>query len=277
MTVPEGDTPEWISALPMYDFPHLRAPHDALWEALAERLRARGLKNLPHRLTRERGHLHILGDPSLLFGQTCEYPLATSHSGSAALVGAPRYAVPGCSGARYCSLVVVREDDPVEALAGLRGRRCAVNEWSSNSGMNLLRAAIAEVSGGEPFFESVMVSGSHRGSVALVAGGQADVAAIDCVTFAHLRQVCPADVARLRVLAMTPSSPSLPFIAGRASGQSTITALRVCLADVMQDPSLASVREQLFLEGIELETDPQFTVVRGLQRRAAALGYAVLS
>jgi ABC-type phosphate/phosphonate transport system substrate-binding protein len=276
MTASAGDTPQWISGLPMYDFPHLRAAHAALWEALAERLRARGVKNVPRRLTRKRGHLHLLDHPSLLFGQTCEYPLATSHSASAVLVGTPRYGVPGCSGALYCSVVVVREDDPVEELSGLRGRRCAVNEWSSNSGMNLLRAAVAEVSRGEPFFESVVASGSHRGSVALVTGGQADVAAIDCVTFAHLRQVCPAEVARLRVLGMTPSSPSLPFIASRAAGHSTITALRDSLAEVMEDPSLAAVREQLFLDGIELETDPQFTSVRSLERRAAALGYAVL-
>ena len=66
--------------------------------------------------------------------------------------------------------------------------------------MNLLRAAIAPLSDGTPFFESVVLSGSHRRSVAMVVAGVADVAAIDCVTFAHLQRLYPHEVTGVRVL-----------------------------------------------------------------------------
>ncbi len=267
---------KWVAGLPMYDFPHLRAAHDALWTAVADRLAACGVTGVPRCLTRDRGHLDLLRDPLLLFGQTCEYPLAASYTDVVTLVGTPCYTASGCDGALYCSVVIVRADDTVEELTGLRNRRCVVNEWDSNSGMNLLRAVIAAVSDGAPFFKSVVRSGSHLRSVEQVARGDADVAAVDCVSFAHLQQVCPADIAKLRVLCRTPASPSLPFITARAGGDLTIRALRSALADVLSDASLAAVREQLLLGGIDFEPDADFTAVRYLERQAVGSRYPTL-
>ena len=65
-------------------------------------------------------------------------------------------------------------------------RRPALNAHDSNTGMNLFRAAIAPIAGGAPFFRAVVVTGSHEASVAAVAEGRADLAAIDCVSFALL-------------------------------------------------------------------------------------------
>jgi len=267
---------DWVAALPMYDFPHLRAAHDALWTAVADRLAAVGVAGVPRRLTRDREHLELLRHPFLLFGQTCEYPLVTSYADAVTLVGTPRYTAPGCAGPTYCSVVVVRADDPVEELIGLRNRRCVVNEWDSNSGMNLLRAVIAAVSDGAPFFSSVVRSGSHLGSVEQVARGHADVAAVDCVSFAHLQRVCPTDVAKLRVLCRTPASPSLPFVTGRATSEGTLRALRAALAEAFSDGSLAAVREQLLLDSIDFEPDADFTAVRHLERQAVVSRYPTL-
>jgi ABC-type phosphate/phosphonate transport system substrate-binding protein len=264
---------EWVAGLPMYEFPHLQAAHDALWTAVAERLTAQGCSGVPRQLTRNRSHLDLLRHPLLLLGQTCEYPLAKSYADNVALVGTPCYTAPGCAGPTYSSVVIVRADDTVEQLAGLRNRRCVVNEWDSNSGMNLFRAVIAAVSDGTPFFQSVVQSGSHRNSVAQVAQGHADVAAVDCVSFAHLQRVCPVDIAKLRVLCRTPASPSLPFITARATSEVTMRALRSALADVLSDTTLAAVRAQLMLDNIDFKPDPHFTAVRHLERDAVAWRY----
>ncbi len=262
-----------IAALPMYDFPHLREAHDAFWTAVADRLVSYGLTNVPLGLTRPRDPLDLLSEPSLLLGQTCEYPLAMSRTSSVRLVGTPRYTAPGCSGSRYRSFIVVRKDDLVQDLAALRGRRCAVNERNSNSGMNLLRAAVAPVTGAAHFFDAVLLSGSHRASVVLVAHGEADVAAIDCVSFAHLTHVCPEEMKKLRVLGHTPSSPSLPLISSSLNGTRTIEALRRALAEALLDPAVAPACERLMLESIDFDTDPEFTAVRRLERQAAEAGY----
>jgi ABC-type phosphate/phosphonate transport system substrate-binding protein len=265
-----------IASLPMYDFKELRPAHDALWSAIADRLMAAGITNVPTRLTRDVEVRETWRHPELLFGQACEYPLAKSFGEHLAIVATPRYAAPGCAGLLYKSAVVVREDDPASSLAAMRGRRCAVNEPDSNSGMNLLRAALAPLAGGTRFFGSVVVSGSHRRSIELIVANEADVAAVDCVTFAHLQSIDPALTSRVRVLSWTPPSPCLPFVTARPTGAVTLARLRSALAAVFADPSLASVRQQLLLEGVDLAPDVTLKRVLKLEREALDLRYRQL-
>jgi ABC-type phosphate/phosphonate transport system substrate-binding protein len=265
-----------IAILPMYDFPELEDAHDALWAALSLRMIEAGVTETPLQLTRHLGHFEAWGHPSLLFGQGCEYPLAESFTDSIKLVATPRYTAPGCEGAMYRSAIVVHAKNPAETLADLRNRRCAINEATSNSGMNLLRASIAPLANGTRFFESVVFSGSHRRSVDMVTEGEADVAAVDCVSLAHFRRLYPSAVAKLRVLGWTPASPSLPFITASATSGATLRILRSSLTHVLADPELDSVRKRLFLDGVDVEPVAGFPEIRRLKRRAVELGYPVV-
>jgi ABC-type phosphate/phosphonate transport system substrate-binding protein len=262
-----------IAAFPMYDFPELHQAHDALWSNLRNRLIEAGVAETPHHLTRGIGHEAVWTHPLLLLGQGCEYPLAKFFAKRVRLVATPRYAVAGCDGGKYRSAIVVRTDDPAEGLVDLRDRCCVINERSSNSGMNLLRATIAQIARDERFFSSVALSGSHRRSVQMVADGDADVAAVDCVSLAHFRRLYPASVAALRILDWTPTAPSLPFITAAATGDTVLRKLRSCLAAVAADPALDDVRDRLFLEGFDLDPAGDFAEVLHLERKAAEVGY----
>ena len=305
-----------VASLPMYDFPELRDAHNALWGALAARLVVAGMRDVPPELTHDVGHRDVWHDPSLLFAQGCEYPLAKSFADRVRLVATPMYSAAGCEGARYRSALVVRSwgeggphdpsaggaarysgdrgavcdaDNDARAagaagvagepgrtfarLADFRGRRCVINELDSNSGMNLLRAAVAPLASGGRFFGSVVVSGSHLRSVEMVASGLADVACVDCVSFAHFQRLYPLVVAKLRVLSWTASSPSLPFITSRSTSDATVQALRSALADVFDDNGLAAVRERLLLSGVDLEPKEGFGEVLALERGAVERGY----
>jgi ABC-type phosphate/phosphonate transport system substrate-binding protein len=267
---------ERIAALPMYDFPDVAAAHDALWSALAARLRAAGIGDIPSTLTRTLGHTDTWRHPRLLLGQACEYPLAKGYSRYVRLVATPRYTAPGCEGARYRSAIVVRRDDHAATLADLRNRRCAVNEADSNSGMNLLRAALAPIALGPRFFESVAISGSHRSSIAMIAAGGADVAAVDCVSYAHFQRSLPEITAGLRILAWSAPSPCLSLITASSTDDATLAALRRALAAVNADAALAPVRERLFLNGFDFEPDGTFAEVLSHERAAEACGYPEL-
>ena len=287
--------PDRVAALPMYDFPELRGAHDAFWTALSARLEAAGVSNVPPALTGNLPHGDVWRHPSLLFAQGCEYPLATSFADRVRLVATPMYSAVGCEGARYRSAIVVRGagagpraggvvpgagvDGGLEAggaLADFRGQRCAINGLDSNSGMNLLRAAVAPLATGGRFFGSVVVSGSHLRSVEMVAAGEADVAAIDCVSFAHFQRLYPSVVGQLRILGWTPSGPSLPFITARSASDATVQTLRRALADVFDDEGLAAVRKQLLLSGVDLQPTEGFADVLALERRAVEAGYPVI-
>jgi len=262
-----------IAALPMYDFPSLRAATDDYWSAIAARLRAAGIADVPLALTRDLSHVDTWRDSRLLFGQACQYPLACAWHECVRLVAIPAYTAPGCEGSRYRSAVIVRAEDPARRLADLRDRRCAVNERDSNSGSNLLRAAIAPLAAHGRFFSSVELTGGHLASVRAVAEGRADVAAIDCVSYAHIRRFHAELTARLRILDWTPSSPGLPYVTARANDASILSALRAVLAEVQTDPALAAVRDALLLTGVDFTVDENYTEVRQLERDALERGY----
>lgn len=265
-----------IAALPMYDFPGLRAAHDEFWAAVAARLRLNGVKDVPDRLTRGTNPRALWRHPSLLLAQACEYPISQSGSVPPVLVATPRYSAQGCEGARYRSAIVVRAEESAESLAAFRGTRCVINETDSNSGVNLLRAEIAPLAGGRSFFRAVTVSGSHRESLKRIVTHAADIGAIDCVTLAYLRRLEPDLTGRVRVLSWTASSPSLPFVTARSTNASTLEALRASLDAAVRSPGLAGIREQLLLEGFDLMPDPQLREVRKLERDARDLQYPVL-
>lgn len=265
-----------IAALPMYDFAELRVAHDLLWSALARRLLASGVTGVPWCLTRTLDYREAWHHPGLVFGQACEYPLSKSFRESVRLVARPYYRAAGCDGMSYRSAILVRADDPVDCLDGLRNRRCVVNEPDSNSGMNLFRAALAPVAGSGRFFTSVRFSGSHRRSVELVVADDADVTAIDCVTFAHLQKLQPSLVSKVKVIGWTPASPCLPFVTSRLTNEAVLQALRSAIAGVFADRTLTQVRELLLLEGVDLNPDATFGRVLELELEALRWHYPVL-
>ncbi len=259
----------------MYDPPELHAANDALWAAIGTRLGREGV-DCPQGLTRGPSLETIWSDPGLLLAQTCGYPLMTTLKGRVQVVATPRYGALGCDGPRHRSFVVVRRNDPAANLSDLRGRHCAVNDLSSNTGMNLLRALIAPLSSGEAFFGAVTLTGAHAASAEAVATGAADVAAVDCISFALLERLRPATTRRLRVLAWTAPSPGLPLVTAAETRPATRAALRRALADAAGDPSLREVRAELLLEGFDLLDVSSYESVLDLERGAFAQGYPVL-
>lgn len=265
-----------IAALPMYDLPELRDAHDRLWGILACKLRDSGIAGVPWRLTCGLSHRELWAHPGLLLGQACEYPLSKSFREQLKIVATPRYSAPGCNGSTYRSAIVVRAEERADSLEQLRERRCVVNEPDSNSGMNLLRAAVAPLSGGARFFRSVTFSGSHRKSVELIAAGKADVGAIDCVTFEHLRRASSELISKVRIVDWTPASPCLPFVVSRQVGELAATAVRDALGAVCADAALAPLRETLLLESVDLTPDTTCTRVLELERQAEQWRYPAL-
>ncbi len=193
-----GEAP--IAILPMYDFRWTAEANDALWGAVAVRLDEAGVE-APKRLTRGPDLDAQWRHPRLVLGQTCGYPYVTRLKDAVALIAAPIYAFPGCEDASHRSFIIRRASDPRRALSEFRGATAGLNAHDSNTGMNLFRAAIAPIANAAPFFRAVIVTGSHEGSVAAVAEGRADLAAIDCVSFALLERGRPGLTERVAVVA----------------------------------------------------------------------------
>jgi ABC-type phosphate/phosphonate transport system substrate-binding protein len=194
-----------------------------------------------------------------------------------ALIATPEYSFPGCEGVSHRSFIVARANDARRDLSDYRGARAAVNGFDSNSGMNLFRAKIAVIARGAPFFNAIVVTGSHQASLKAVAEGRADLASIDCVTFPLIGRGRPELIERVAVVAETPPSPSLPFIASARLGRSTIDAVRDALFAVLADPDLAETRASLGLNGARVTTPADYDRVIAIERAAIAAAYPKLA
>ena len=267
---------EFVAALPMYDFPWTADAQDALWRALAGELRQAGIA-APRALTRARPLDEVWRDPRLLFGQTCGYPYVTTLGSHVALIATPSYGFTGCEGASHCSVIVARRDDSRRALSDFRGARAAINGRDSNSGMNLFRAAIAPLAEGRPFFASVEVTGAHAASLAEVGRGRVDIAAIDCVSFALLQRGRPELTDAVAIVARSPLSPGLPYIASASLPPAVIEAVRAALFVALDDPALAATRATLGLTGALALGPADYTPVMEFERETARLGYPELA
>ena len=188
-----------IATLPMYDRPETRDAHDRFW-----RLIRAHLADAPEHLSRE-GFQWL--NPDLLLSQTCSLPYRTGLQDAVTIVATPVHDLPCPAGTNF-SVIVVREDDPREDVAEFGGARLAINSPVSQSGW----AAIDDLAQSAGVtFALVQDSGSHQASGAAVAAGQADICAIDAVTWTLIERFDPfAD--KLRVISATQPTPALPYI-----------------------------------------------------------------
>jgi ABC-type phosphate/phosphonate transport system substrate-binding protein len=266
-----------IATLPMYNPPEAPGASAALWQGLARHFRRAGIADVPDSLTFGPALPDHWYSPDLLFSQTCGYPLTHALKGRVQLLATPCYDAPGCEGASYRSYLVVPAESPVMSIADLRGRRAAFNTPDSQSGMNALRSVVAPLADKGRFFGQVIETGSHAGSLDLVAGGGADVAAIDCVSLALYTLYRRPAALRVRKLCPTPSAPSLPFITAGTASHETTLQLRDGLRAAMADPDLAGARQALLLRDIMLLPESAYEPILDMENTARDLSYPVLA
>jgi ABC-type phosphate/phosphonate transport system substrate-binding protein len=212
--------------------------------------------------------------PHLLLTQTCGYPLMTALRGKVRVLGRPCYELPGSTGGNHCSLILSRTDDRRRTLADFPGSRGVINGEDSNSGMNLLRHRLAPLHRDGQFFAGVGISGSHRESLRWLREGQADLAAIDSVTFAYLARDAADEVAGLRVVESSALSPTLPYVTAAGVSDEQVEEIRRVMNQALGD--LPEVGQVLGLREVLAASESDYQVVLDYQQESQALGYGRL-
>ncbi|NYE59500.1 ABC-type phosphate/phosphonate transport system substrate-binding protein [Duganella sp. 1224] len=262
----------WNVALPMYNVsPRLRREYESFAASLLAQAE----------VTNEVELLSSTDLPSfwrrddVLLTQTCGYPYMTTLRDNSALLATPCYDFPGCEGADYASAIITRTGSDIQSLADARGRIAAANDPQSNSGMNVLRHAVAPLAWHGRFFGEVRWTGSHAASLRMVKAGEADIAAIDCVTYGYLKEEDADSVHGITILQYTKSTPGLPLIAAQAVPE----AIRERMRNALLDPG-AALRDhmrRLRISGFEACTNADYERILQLEATALALGYPKLN
>lgn len=250
-----------LLALPMYAI-HPPATQ-ALMQAMVTLLAQQGMAAQP--VWPEDLLTHWQND-RLLLSQTCGYPLV-SQLPAVQLVGAFHYRAPGCNGYAYRSWLVARDKEAT--LADFNGQRAVANSLDSHSGYNTLRfvAALQGIT-----FSQLLLSGGHRQSLAALRDSQADIAAIDCVSWSLLARHAPEELRGLHIIGESPAAPGLPLITAASTSAARLETLRTILLQLVSDPAFRAICDDNLIGGFSPVHRDNYQVVLAWEQQAAALG-----
>jgi ABC-type phosphate/phosphonate transport system substrate-binding protein len=239
------------ASLAMYPFAPLRPAWEALWTAVQKRV-----SWAPPTLTWEGTVQDHWGDPACVVSHACGWPVATTLRSTVAVAGAFALALPEAEGHRYRSVIVAHRPGPLASFVGPQ-TTVAANSDDSLSGWVSLQAATVGV--GRPWPGPVRWTGAHGASARAVRAGEADLASIDELTWAHFHRLLPDLVDGLHVIGRGPWIPS-PAIVTR---DDRIEELRLAFAEAMADPATTTARATLLLAGfVELDDTDYAGILR---------------
>jgi len=264
-----------LASLPMY-----LANRNAvatLWDLLRQNLAEAGLQRLPQALRWPPDYPAHWLDPNLLISQTCGYPFTDDLAGKVQLLGAFAYDAPQCSGIACRSVLVARTEHGHLGLEGFHGLRAAFNAPNSQSGYNAFRALVAPLATQGRFFASAVETGGHSESVDAVREGRADLAAIDCVTYAALARYTPLATQGLRIIATTEDYPGLPLITAQGTSKTEIALMQSSLRSLMNSAQATPVLQALNILGFEVPEPGVYQRCVDMRETAQALGYPLLA
>ncbi|PJZ06400.1 phosphate ABC transporter substrate-binding protein [Pantoea rodasii] len=259
-----------ILSLPMYDIHHPTTL--ALTAALTTLLAQRGVQ------AEVEWHSELLPhwrDEDLLLSQTCGYPLVQLLP-DVQLVGAFQSSAQGCEGLRYRSWLVARKEDEHLSLSDFRGRRAVCNSDDSHSGYNSLRYVTAPLARDGTFFSETLLSGSHRQSLKALREKRADIAAIDCITWALLRAYHPEELAGLEIIGETPLCAALPLITSAKTDAKTLEHLRSALTELTTDKHYQQLLSASLISGFAVPERAFYGEVQAWEDQAAEYGVTAL-
>jgi ABC-type phosphate/phosphonate transport system substrate-binding protein len=164
--------------------------------------------------------------PRLLVAETCWGPMELGLHPHVVVIGQTGYGgMAGGSGAFYSSAIIARKNEgqpvlpPGDGGASLpldifRQKRLAFNEHHSLSGYLALKRDLEATGAGLSIFAGLVKTGAHRASIRAVAEGTADIAAIDCKSWALAQKFEPA-ASEVHVVGWTARRKGIPLIRAR--------------------------------------------------------------
>ena len=256
-------------SLPMYDLHHPDTA--ALVKALRQLLTEEGLEGDTVLFQQPEDNFAHWHAPELLLSQTCGYPLVTLLP-EVQVVGTFHYQAAGCDGFHYSSHLVVRASDAGKTLADFRNKRVVCNSEDSQSGYHCLRTLVAPLHNQGRFFSQTLFSGSHQHSLAALNADQADIAAIDAVTWTLLARHRPEHLAGLVSVGTTPLIPGLPMITSAQTSAQTLKKLRQVLKRLVTEPEWQNVCDALLINGFTVTERKDYQPVSDRTAQAASTG-----
>ncbi len=225
-----------IASLFMYCYPQLIEPNNRYWALIRSHLSLAGIAS-PQHLKQIDGDTADWQDTNLVFSQTCGMPYRLWLHENVQLIGTPDYGLDACPPGYYRSALVVRADDPGTQLVQFEGATLAFNSTHSQSGY---AAPYWHARAHGFWFRKRIEVGSHLQAARAVAAGDADIAALDALSWKLMQRYCDFSP-KLRVLDWTTPTPGLPYISASDANTSAMFDAIACAIDDLSETDAAGL------------------------------------
>jgi phosphonate transport system substrate-binding protein len=172
---------------------------------------------------------------------------------------------------RFTSRFIVPADSPARTLADLKGKTFAFGAASSTSGHLMPRHFLLQAGiNPERDFKTVAYSGAHDATVAFVAAGRADGGVLNASVWDKLVESHNPNVARVRVLATTPTFYDYNWTV--RPGMDPALARKLTDAFLKLDPAKPEQRELMALQRASKFVPTQASNYDGIEAAARSAG-----
>ncbi len=168
----------------------------------------------------------------------------------------------------YFSDIVVQHDSRFQAFADLRGARWLYNDRGSFSGYAVLRAHLSALGESGDFCGCIGESGGHLRSLALIAAGAADAAAIDSTVLEFELQRRPELASQIRVVATIGPHPIPPVVVAKHMPAELKRRLHAALLRMHEDVQGSEILADGLIERFVAVQDCDYNRVRLTARNA---------
>ena len=227
---------------------YLAPPSEAAFAVLGERMKA----------VLEENDVELDGAFAAGFaaGHVCGVTFATAPEGRYRYLATMVADSPELPAGYYDSLLVTSARGGLSSPADFDPERhsAVINEPRSFSG-NLTFAAHMQAAHSISLGD-VMRSGAHLKSIAMIASGEADLAAIDRISFSLARHAVPQDVDGVSIIGRTASHPGIAFVADAGLPDPVVRKLRATIMEFRDDPAWPELQAILGVADITV-LDPQ--------------------
>lgn len=150
----------------------------------------------------------------------------------------------------YRSIVITRNSQKGSALENFQGCRAAFNEDQSFSGHTALLSTLPLNLLRPNFFSDMVPTDSHENSMKAVVDGEADVAAIDEISYKLITNEKPDLKEKLRIITRTQNAQAPPYVTSSYREAEEIDVIRDTLVSVSRTEAAKSALKSMYIRTI---------------------------
>ena len=251
-----------VASLPWYFFRPIEHHYKVFWARLRDILIEEEdfrSERVPEALSDASDFRRHWANPDLLLCQCCGYHIATK-ARDLKVVAAPAFDVDDVSPGKYRSVIVKKKGASGDEFLDFREGVVAFNEDQSYSGYTALLSTIPEEHLHKGFFSKKLRTESHLESLKRIISGDADIAAIDEITYEIILDHFEEFKGQFDIIKKTDEAMAPPYVTSSRRSDDEIKSIRDALFKLPYHGgnTLDSALESMKIRGIVDATNEDY-------------------